>query len=256
MSDIKRAFENGKAFIPFITAGDPDLETTEKLLIEMSKNGADIIEIGIPFSDPIAEGVVIQEADLRALASGTTTDKIFEMVKRVRSEIKCALAVMTYMNPIFVYGTDKFMQRCSECGISAVIVPDTPFEEKQELAPYCDKHGVELVSLIAPTSHDRIKMIAKESQGFVYCVSSMGVTGVRSEITTDIGEMVRLVKSVSDTPCAVGFGISTPEQAKEMSESADGVIVGSAIVKIVAKYGKDCIKPVCDYVKSMKEAIS
>ncbi|MDD6987973.1 tryptophan synthase subunit alpha [Ruminococcus sp.] len=256
MSDIKKAFENGKAFIPFVTAGDPDLETTEKLLIEMSKNGADIIEIGIPFSDPIAEGVVIQEADLRALASGTTTDKIFEMVKRVRSEIKCALAVMTYMNPIFVYGTDKFMQRCSECGISAVIVPDTPFEEKQELAPYCDKHGVELVSLIAPTSHDRIKMIAKEAQGFVYCVSSMGVTGVRSEITTDIGEMVRLVKSVSDTPCAVGFGISTPEQAKKMAESADGVIVGSAIVKIVAKYGKDCIKPVCDYVRSMKEAIS
>lgn len=256
MSDIKAAFENGKAFIPFVTAGDPDLETTEKLLIEMSKNGADIIEIGIPFSDPIAEGVVIQEADLRALASGTTTDKIFEMVKRVRSEIKCALAVMTYMNPIFVYGTDKFMQRCSECGISAVIVPDTPFEEKQELAPYCDKYGVELVSLIAPTSHDRIRMIAKESQGFVYCVSSMGVTGVRSEITTDIGEMVRLVKSVSDTPCAVGFGISTPEQARKMSESADGVIVGSAIVKIVAKYGKDCIKPVCDYVKSMKEAIS
>lgn len=256
MSDIKAAFENGKAFIPFVTAGDPDLETTEKLLIEMSKNGADIIEIGIPFSDPIAEGIVIQEADLRALASGTTTDKIFEMVKRVRSEIKCALAVMTYMNPIFVYGTDKFMQRCSECGISAVIVPDTPFEEKQELAPYCDKHGVELVSLIAPTSHDRIKMIAKEAQGFVYCVSSMGVTGVRSEITTDIGEMVRLVKSVSDTPCAVGFGISTPEQAKKMAESADGVIVGSAIVKIVAKYGKDCIKPVCDYVRSMKEAIS
>lgn len=256
MSDIKAAFENGKAFIPFVTAGDPDLETTEKLLIEMSKNGADIIEIGIPFSDPIAEGVVIQEADLRALASGTTTDKIFEMVKRVRSEIKCALAVMTYMNPIFVYGTDKFMQRCSECGISAVIVPDTPFEEKQELAPYCDKHGVELVSLIAPTSHDRIKMIAKEAQDFVYCVSSMGVTGVRSEITTDIGEMVRLVKSVSDTPCAVGFGISTPEQAKKMAESADGVIVGSAIVKIVAKYSKDCIKPVCDYVRSMKEAIS
>lgn len=256
MNDIKSAFENGKAFIPFVTAGDPDLATTEKLLIEMSKNGADIIEIGIPFSDPIAEGVVIQEADLRALASGTTTDKIFDMVKRVRSEIKCALAIMTYMNPIFVYGTDKFMSRCSECGISAVIVPDTPFEEKQELAPYCDKHGVELVSLIAPTSHERIRMIAKEAQGFVYCVSSMGVTGVRNEITTDIGEMVSLVKSVSDIPCAVGFGISTPEQAKKMAQLSDGVIVGSAIVKIVGKYGKDCIKPVCDYVKSIKEAIS
>ena len=197
MSKIKDAFKNGKAFIPFVTAGDPDLETTEKLLIGMSENGADIIEIGIPFSDPIAEGVVIQEADLRSLAAGTTTDKIFDMVKRIRPQIKAALAVMTYMNPIFVYGTDAFMAKCAECGISAVIVPDVPFEEKAELQPYCDKHGVELVSLIAPTSHDRIKTIAKEAQGFVYCVSSMGVTGVRKEITTNIGEMVDLVRSVS-----------------------------------------------------------
>lgn len=255
MSDIKKAFENGKAFIPFITAGDPDLETTEKLLIAMSESGADIIEIGIPFSDPIAEGVVIQEADLRALASGTTTDKIFDMVKRIRPQIKCALAIMTYMNPIFVYGTEKFMSKCKECGISAVIVPDTPFEEKAELAPACDANGVELVSLIAPTSNDRIKTIAKEAQGFIYCVSSLGVTGVRKEITTDIGEMVRLVKSVSDVPCAVGFGISTPEQAKKMAENADGVIVGSAIVKLVAKFGKNAVEPVSEYVRSMKDAI-
>lgn len=255
MSKIKDAFKNGKAFIPFVTAGDPDLETTEKLLIEMSKNGADIIEIGIPFSDPIAEGVVIQEADLRALASGTTTDRIFDMVKKVRPQVKAALAVMTYMNPIFVYGTDKFMAKCAECGISAVIVPDVPYEEKSELQPYCNKYGVELVSLIAPISHDRIKEIAKESQGFVYCVSSMGVTGVRKEITTNIGDMVELVRSVCDTPCAVGFGISTPEQAKNMAQQADGVIVGSAIVKIVGKYGRDCIKPVCEYVKQMKEAM-
>lgn len=255
MSDIKKAFANGKAFIPFVTAGDPDLETTEKLLIAMSENGADIIEIGIPFSDPIAEGVVIQEADLRALASGTTTDKIFSMVKHIRPQIKCALAIMTYMNPIFVYGTDKFMAKCKECGISAVIVPDTPFEEKEELLPYCNAHGVELISLIAPTSHDRIKTIAKEAQGFVYCVSSLGVTGVRSEIKTDIEEMISLVKSVSDVPCAVGFGISTPEQAQKMAEFADGVIVGSAIVKLVAKYGTDSVKPVSDYVRSMKDAI-
>lgn len=189
------------------------------------------------------------------MAAGTTTDKIFDMVKRIRPQVKAALAVMTYMNPIFVYGTDAFMAKCAECGISAVIVPDVPFEEKAELQPYCDKHGVELVSLIAPTSHDRIKTIAKEAQGFVYCVSSMGVTGVRKEITTNIGEMVDLVRSVSDTPCAVGFGISTPEQAKHMSQYADGVIVGSAIVKIVAKYGKECVEPVCEYVKQMKEAM-
>lgn len=255
MTDIKNAFKNGKAFIPFITAGDPDLETTEKLLVAISENGADIIEIGIPFSDPIAEGVVIQEADLRSLASGTTTDKIFDMVKKVRPMVKCALAVMTYMNPIFVYGTDKFMSKCKECGISAVIVPDTPFEEKSELSESCSKYGVELISLIAPTSNDRIKMIAKEAQGFVYCVTSMGVTGVRNKITTNIGEMVQLVKSVKDIPCAAGFGISTPAQAKEISKYADGVIVGSAIVKIIAEHGKDCLAPVCNYVKSMKEAL-
>ena len=174
----------------------------------------------------------------------------------IRDRIDAVLAVMTYMNPIFVYGTERFMAKCQECGISAVIVPDTPYEEKHELTDYSGKYGIDVISLIAPTSHERIKMIAKEAEGFVYCVSSMGVTGVRSEITTDVGEMVRLVKSVKDIPCAIGFGISTPEQAKKMSESADGVIVGSAIVKIIAKYGKDSVKPVCDYVKSMKEAIS
>lgn len=256
MTDIKTAFENGKAFIPFVTAGDPDLDTTAKLLVGMSESGADIIEIGIPFSDPIAEGVVIQEADLRALSSGTTTDKIFDMVKDIRPQVKSALAFMTYVNPIFVYGTDKFMARCKECGISAVIVPDVPFEEKDELSGYCDKYGIKLISLIAPTSNDRIKMIAKEAQGFIYCVSSMGVTGVRQKITTDIGKMIELVRSVSDIPCAVGFGVSTPEQAKHITESADGVIVGSAIVKIVAQYGKDSVKPVCDYVREMKDAIS
>ena len=256
MTDIKSAFEHGKAFIPFVTAGDPDLETTAKLLVGMSESGADIIEIGIPFSDPIAEGVVIQEADLRSLSAGTTTDKIFDMVKEIRPQIKCALATMTYVNPIFVYGTDKFMARCKECGIAAVIVPDVPYEEKDELSKSCDKYGISLISLIAPTSNDRIKMIAKEAQGFIYCVSSMGVTGVRSKITTDIGKMVGLVKLVSDIPCAVGFGVSTPEQAKKISESADGVIVGSAIVKLVAKYGKDCVKPVCDYVREMKNAMN
>lgn len=255
MTEIQQAFANGKAFIPFVTAGDPDLETTARLLVEMSKNGADIIEIGIPFSDPIAEGVVIQEADLRALASGTTTDKIFDMLLQIRPQIECALAIMTYMNPIFVYGTDRFMQRCADCGVAAVIVPDTPFEEKQELAPYCDAHGVELISLIAPTSHERVRAIAQEAQGFVYCVSSMGVTGVRSEITTDIGEMVSLVKSVRDIPCAIGFGISTPEQARQMAASADGVIVGSAIMKIIAAHGRNSVVPVVEYIREMKAAV-
>ena len=256
MSNIKSAFKNGKAFIPFITCGDPDLETTGKVVRAAVENGADLIELGIPFSDPTAEGPVIQGANIRALAGGVTTDKIFEFVKELRRDVKIPLVFMTYANVVFSYGAEKFMSKCCECGIDGIIIPDLPFEEKGEFSAEAKQYGVDLISLIAPTSENRVSMIAKEAEGFVYCVSSMGVTGVRSEITTDVGEMVRLVKSVKDIPCAIGFGISTPEQAKKMSESADGVIVGSAIEKIIAKYGKDSVKPVCDYVKSMKEAIS
>lgn len=255
MNKVKSAFANKKAFIPFITAGDPSLEITEQLIIRMVEAGADLIEIGIPFSDPVAEGIVIQQADERALKSGTTTDKIFQMVERVRKKTDVPLAFMTYINPIYTYGAERFLKNCNECGIDAIIVPDLPFEEKNEIKPFCNQYGVDLISLIAPTSQERIKMIAKEADGFVYCVSSMGVTGVRSEIKTDINEMVKLVKEAQNIPCAIGFGISTPEQAKEMSRYADGVIVGSAIVKIVAQYGENCVEPVFDYVKKMKDAM-
>lgn len=255
MSKIREAFQAGKAFIPFITGGDPDLETTKKLILEMQKNGADIIEVGIPFSDPIAEGAVIQAADLRALDNGCTTDKLFDALKEIKSRVTIPLVFMTYINVIYKYGKKKFMERCIECGICGVIVPDCPYEEKDELQPVCKEYGIEMISLIAPTSHNRIKMIAKQSEGFLYCVSSLGVTGVRKEITTDISAMVNLVREVSDTPCAVGFGISTPEQAKEMTKYADGAIVGSAIVKIVAEHGKDSVPYVGAYVKEMKEAI-
>lgn len=255
MSKVKNAFANKKAFIPFITAGDPSLEITEQLIIKMEEAGADLIEIGIPFSDPVAEGIVIQEANERALKAGTTTDKIFQMVERVRKKTDVPLAFMTYINPIYTYGTERFLKNCNKCGIDAIIVPDLPFEEKNEVKPFCNQYGVELISLIAPTSHDRIKMIAKEADGFVYCVSSMGVTGVRSEIKTDINKMVKLVKEAQNIPCAIGFGISTPEQAEEMSRYADGVIVGSAIVKIVAQYGESCVEPVFEYVKKMINTI-
>lgn len=255
MSNVKKAFENGKAFIPFVTAGDPDLSVTKEIIFAMEKAGADLIEIGIPFSDPIAEGPVIQAADERALSSGTTTDKIFDMVKEIREETDIPLAFMTYINPIFVYGRENFLKKCSQCKIDALIVPDAPFEEKEELEAYCKEYDIDLISLIAPTSNNRIKDIASEANGFIYCVSSLGVTGVRSEITTDIGKMVSLVKETKDIPVAIGFGISTPKQAKEMSSKADGVIVGSAIVKIIAQYGKDSVKPVYDYVKEMKDAM-
>lgn len=256
MSRIKKAFEDKKAFIAFVTGGDPDLETTEALIPQMAEAGADLIEIGIPFSDPIAEGVVIQEADARALAAGTTTDKLFDMVKRVREKVDIPLVFMTYINPIYTYGTEKFTKMCAECGIDGLIIPDVPFEEKDEISGACEAAGIELISMIAPTSKERINMIASEAKGFLYCVSSLGVTGVRNKITTNIKEMVEQVKTVSDIPCAIGFGIATPQQAKEMAAVSDGAIVGSAIVKIIAQNGKACIKPVCDYVKEMKAAVA
>lgn len=255
MSNTANAFKHGKAFIPFVTAGDPNLEVTKEIILAMEKAGADLIEIGIPFSDPVAEGVVIQAADERALKAGTTTDKIFDMVAEVRKESNIPLAFMTYINPVYVYGVDKFCKKAAELGVDALIIPDVPYEEKNEVAPFCDKYGIDLISFIAPTSHDRIKTIAKEAQGFVYCVSSMGVTGVRQKITTNLGEMTSLVREVTNVPAAIGFGISTPQQAQEMAQYADGVIVGSAIVKICAQYGERCVPYVYDYVKEMKDSV-
>lgn len=255
MSRIEQAFQNKKAFIPFVTGGDPTLDVTEKLLYAMEEAGADLIEIGVPFSDPIAEGVVIQEANERALSAGCTTDKLFDMVKRARQKVTVPMVFLTYLNPIYTYGKEKFMQRCVECGIDGIIVPDMPFEEKGELSGVCEEYGVDIISLIAPTSHERIRMIAKEAKGYIYCVSSLGVTGVRSEIKTDIAGMVKLVREATEIPCAVGFGISTPEQARKMADVSDGAIVGSAIVKLAAQYGEDCVTPIADYVRTMKAAL-
>jgi len=255
MSNINKAFGQGKAFVAFITCGDPSLEVTEKAVCEMEKAGADLIELGIPFSDPTAEGPVIQEANIRALSGGVTTDKVFEMVERLRKTVKIPMVFMTYANVVFSYGSEKFISRCSKLGIDGLILPDIPFEEKEEFSGICTQYGLDLISMIAPTSHERIRMIAKEAEGFVYCVSSLGVTGTRSSITTDVSAMVGLVKETKDIPCAVGFGISTPEQAKEMSKQADGVIVGSAIVRLCGKYGADCPKYIGEYIKEMKDAI-
>ena len=255
MNKIEETFQNKKAFIPFITAGDPDLETTEKILYTMQENGADLIEIGIPFSDPVAEGIVIQQADERALAAGTTTDKIFDMLEKNKEHFHVPMVFMTYINVIFVYGIEKFAKRTKEIGMAGVIVPDMPFEDKEELDQIFHKYELDVISLIAPTSKERIKAIAAEAQGFVYCVSSLGVTGVRDNISQGVAEMVREVKKVKDIPCAVGFGISTPEQAENMAAVSDGVIVGSAIVRIVGEYGRECVEKVGEYVRSMKEAL-
>ncbi len=256
MSNIKKAFENKKAFIPFITCGDPDLETTASAVRAAVSKGADLIELGIPFSYPTAEGPVIQGANLRALKGGITTDQIFEFAEKLRQDITVPMVFMTYSNVVFSYGAENFLSACSRVGMDGLILPDLPFEEKEEFLPECRKYGIDLISLIAPTSKDRIAKIAKEAEGFLYIVSSLGVTGVRSEIQTDLKAIVEVVRQNTSIPCAIGFGISTPEQAREMAGLADGVIVGSAIVKFLEQYGSNAPEHIGAYVKSMTDAIS
>lgn len=255
MNKIAEAFQDGKAFIPFITCGDPSLDVTEELVYAMEQAGADLIELGIPFSDPTAEGPVIQAANVRALSGGVTTDKIFAMVERIRRNSQVPMVFMTYANVVFSYGTERFVKRAAELGMDGIILPDVPYEEKEEFATVCRQYGLALISLVAPTSRQRIAKIAASAEGFLYCVSSLGVTGVRTEFSTDLGEIVKLAHQNTSVPCAIGFGISTPEQAKKMAGIADGVIVGSAIVKLCAKYGADCVPYVTDYVKEMKAAV-
>ncbi len=255
MSNTKKAFENGKAFIAFITCGDPDTDTTISAVREAVKNGADLIELGIPFSDPTSEGPVIQSANVRALKNGITTDKVFNLVKVLRQDVKVPIVFMTYANVVFSYGAEKFINTCKEIGIDGLILPDIPYEEKEEFNDICHKYDVDLISFVAPTSENRIAMIAKEAEGFIYVVSSLGVTGKRSEITTDLNSIVNIIRENTKVPCAIGFGISSPKQAKEMSNIADGVIVGSAIVELLGKYGKDAPKYIGEFVKEMKDSI-
>ena len=255
MSKIAQAFAHGKAFIPFITCGDPDLETTAAAVRAAAENGADQIELGIPFSDPTAEGPVIQGANLRALKGGVTTDQIFGLVRGLRRDVKVPMVFMTYANVVFSYGAERFISACRDIEIDGLILPDLPYEEKEEFLPFCKKYGVDLISLIAPTSDNRIAMIAGEAEGFLYVVSSLGVTGTRSEIKTDLASIMEIVRENTRIPAAIGFGISTPEQAEKMSKLADGVIVGSAIVKLLAQYGKDAPQYIGEYVKIMKDAV-
>lgn len=256
MSRIASAFENKKAFIAFLTCGDPDLSTTAACVRAAVENGASLIELGIPFSDPTAEGPVIQGANLRALTGGVTTDKIFDMVRELRKDVSVPMVFMTYANVVFSYGAERFISTCREIGMDGLILPDLPYEEKEEFLPLCHTYGVDLISLIAPTSENRIAMIAREAEGFLYIVSSLGVTGTRSEIKTDLSSMIEVVRQNTEIPCAIGFGISTPEQAAKMAGISDGAIVGSAIVKIIEKYGREAAPYVGEYVREMTAGLN
>jgi tryptophan synthase alpha chain len=254
MSNIAKAFQNGKAFIGFVTGGDPSIEKTKEFVLEMIRAGSDIVEIGIPFSDPIAEGQVIQEANIRALNAGATVEKLFSLVRDLRKETSVPLVFLTYLNPVFHYGYDAFFKHCADVGLDGIIIPDLPFEEQAEVRQAASGYGVDLISLIAPTSELRVKEIAANAAGYIYLVSSMGVTGVRSEITTDLASITAAIRSVAKVPVAIGFGIHTPSQAQKTSAIADGVIVGSAIVKIIAEHGEAAGEHIYRYVKDMKEA--
>ena len=253
---IADAFKDGKAFIGFLTAGDPTIEKTVEYVLAMEEAGCDLVEIGIPFSDPVAEGPVIQEANIRALSNNTNTDDVFEAIRQIREKSDVPLVFLTYINPVFYYGYDKFFKRCQELNVCGIISPDLPYDEKDEILEVTQKYGIDIISLIAPTSKERIQMIAREASGFIYVVSSLGVTGMRSEIRTDLKSILEDIKEVTDVPAAVGFGINTPEQAENIAKVADGVIVGSAIVNIIAEHGENAKEPLVKYVQSMKDAIS
>lgn len=256
MSRISEAFNNKKAFIPFITCGDPDIATTKKIIAELVKNGADLIELGIPFSDPTAEGPVIQSANVRALSNGITTDDIFEMVAEIRESVPVPMVFMTYANVVFSYGMDRFFARCEETGMDGIILPDVPFEEKGDFDRASSDHGIDFISMVAPTSKERILMIAKEAKGFIYVVSSLGVTGERKSVAGNIGDVIKSIRKATDVPCAIGFGISNPAQAHDMAEISDGAIVGSAIVRIIGEYGSEAPSHVGEFVKAMKESLT
>jgi tryptophan synthase alpha chain len=242
MNRIDKTFKNlaskgNKAFIPFITAGDPTLDITRSLILRLEAAGADVIELGIPFSDPIADGPSIQKASLRALENNTSLKDIVGMVADLRKDTQIPIVLMGYYNPIYKYGVDCFVNDAIKSGIDGVIVADLPPEESSELISPASEHGLATIFLVAPTSTpERVKLIAEASTGYIYCVSAMGVTGAREKVSDTLEPMIKLIRGYTDKPISVGFGVSTPDQAREVSKMADGVIVGSAIVNLIERY--------------------
>lgn len=261
MNKIDRKFKElkklgKKAFIAYITAGDPSLAMTEKMVPALEGAGVDIIELGIPFSDPVADGPTIQAASQRALKHGANLKKIFAMVRNLRRKTDIPLVFMTYYNPVFQFGLEKFFKACRDTGVDGVIIPDLSIEEASKSIALGKKNGVATIFLVAPTSpRARIKKIIARSRGFIYYVSLTGVTGARAKLPPEVAANVRMIKSMTDKPVAVGFGISDVKQARAVAKVADGVIVGSAIVKIVGSGSRDVIKNTVKLVKGLALAI-
>jgi tryptophan synthase alpha chain len=244
-----------RALVAYFTAGDPSLAMTRRLVGEAARRGADVIELGIPFSDPLADGPVIQRASQRALAAGMTLPRVLELVREMRGEVSVPLVFLTYYNPILAFGLKAFCRTAVEAGIDGVIVPDVPPEEAAPLRAEADPAGLDVVHLVAPTSTpERMRKIARASQGFIYMVSLTGVTGERSELAPELAAQLRALRNITTKPICVGFGISTPAQAAEVGRAADGVIVGSAIVRLVEQYGTsaELLPRVGEFIASLK----
>lgn len=253
---FKRLKREGKtAFIAYITAGDPNLASTGDIVLSLEKAGVDIVELGIPFSDPLADGPVIQQASYRALKNGATLKKIFAVTQRLRTRTDIPIVFMTYFNPVLQYGLKKFFVSCVNAGVDGVIVPDLPYEEAGELIRLGRRHGVATIFLAAPTSTQRrLAKIAANSSGFIYYVSLTGVTGARSTLPRDVVSNVRRIQAMTDKPVAVGFGVSDTSQARMLAGAADGVIVGSAIVKIIGE-GKKALPKAVKLAARLAKAI-
>ncbi|USS90831.1 tryptophan synthase subunit alpha [Fructilactobacillus carniphilus] len=255
MSKVKQIFANHKAFVGFVVAGDPSLDATVDNILALAAGGADLIEIGIPFSDPVADGPVIAAADKRALDRQVTTDDVFAVIRRVREQSNVPLVFLTYANLVYQVGYQEFCRRCAELNVAGMIIPDLPYEEQDELLAATQEFDLDLIQLVAPTSKSRIKKIAQRATGFIYVVSSMGTTGTRDNFQTDLRAVTDEIRQYTDTPVAIGFGIHTPEQAHAMSQVADGVIVGSQIVELIEKAGDQAPEQLTAYVREMKRAI-
>ena len=256
MSHTSEAFKNGKALIAFLTAGVPSMEDTVKYVLDMGKAGVGLIEIGVPFSDPIADGPVIMEADVKALENHVHLPQVMELVKTLRTKTQIPIVLLTYYNPVFNYPSARFFEEAKEIGIDGVIIPDLPYEEQAEIRPLADANGVDIIQMVAPTSEERIRESLKDATGFVYVVSSMGVTGMRGDIQTDLREIIRIARETTDPPLAIGFGIHTREQAGRMARLADGVITGSGVVDIINKNGSEASEKLTAYIRGLKAGMA
>lgn len=255
MSRIKEAFKDGKALIGFLTAGVPSAEDTLRYMEDLETAGADLIEIGVPFSDPVADGAVIMEADVQALKNKVHLPQVMEIVKAFRKQSETPLVFLTYYNPIFNYGVKKFFEEAKDIGLDGVAIPDLPYEEQMEIRPFADTYGIDIIQIIGPASEERICQNVRNATGFIYIVSSVESANRKSDMKTNLADIISVIRKTTDTPIVVGLDGHHPEELQKMKEMADGITTGSIVVDIINKNGKKAGKLVQEYMKKLKISI-